>query len=564
MLFKMSSVEKRATFSQVQLENGLHQAVALAAMTLLITAHRAIMNTGFTLRQSGLSTDAMISLIIGAITCTWTTLVIISGLLIGDEPCRTSFEQCTARLAYAPWLMQVLFIFWLFAWFDELLYLKSKDIISTLDDQTSEPESRTKRPQVTITAIDGDQPDPESRIKRSHPLGIKTALARFMGRRRWRIWKMECSHGPLNWSGSTDWKFRWGLYCTIGMIVFVVSYGAIKQKLYTVGLLGIVGLVLFIFGAAGANKYAAAPHIYTADTLRVMLHTRHREGTVYILPIKNRGFDAVWSPKIECEHRALDEAFERSMSSEEPRQERLGHLSSVLASFNSSTDLTAEEIQNLATWLYEPERSPNMRKIACTRASGLHLISYSLMYALWHAEYLVFMRSNELDPATKKMMGTLRNPRTTGLDLDRESRQIGSRRGLEGYQDAVRYIYRLFDEEVDEKAIRPTSKPPKASSILSPCPDTIEEYVARLWDYCFLKHESTFAALYAFTLQWVEDIGNDVANGWHGFPLRARDRDGDIVSWHIIWRQAWYAVVISQLTSMSPIILSAFIAGILQ
>lgn len=338
----MSTIDKRgSTFSQIQLEHGLHQAVALAAMTLLINAPRAIMNTGFVPRQKGLSTDALISLMIGAITCIWTTLVIVSGLFMRDRPCRLGFEECAARLAYAPWMMQILFLFWLFAWFDELLYLRSKAVID---------------------AIDSDHMDPESRAKRPHPVRIETAFARLLGRRRWRIWKMECSQGSLNWLGSTDWRFRWALYVAIGLPVFVVSYGAIRQRLYTVGLLSIVGLVLFIVGAAGANRYASAPHIYTADTLRVMLHTRHREGTVDILPSKDRGFDAVWSPKIEYEHRALDEATDQMLFSDEPLRWQSRPLSTVLAAFNSNTILSTEEIRHLASWLYELERNPLCRK----------------------------------------------------------------------------------------------------------------------------------------------------------------------------------------------------------
>jgi hypothetical protein len=80
--------KRGVTFSSVNVENGLHQAVALAAMTLLVTAHRAIMNTGFTLQRRGLSTDAIISFTVGLITLTWTTLVIMSGLFIGQRPCR--------------------------------------------------------------------------------------------------------------------------------------------------------------------------------------------------------------------------------------------------------------------------------------------------------------------------------------------------------------------------------------------------------------------------------------------------------------------------------------------
>jgi hypothetical protein len=141
--------------------------------------------------------------------------------------------------------------------------------------------------------------------------------------------------------------------------------------------------------------------------------------------------------------------------------------------------------------------------------------------------------------------------RYSGLILRTDSQQIGSRPGLGGYQDAVRYVYKLFNQPVDQNALNAASKPPKTSVILDPCPDTIEEYFAQLWTYCFQNKESTLAALFMFTMIRQSDIGNDVENGGHAYPLRPQDRNGDIVSWHIIWRQAWYGAVIAQLTSMS-------------
>jgi hypothetical protein len=186
------------------------------------------------------------------------------------------------------------------------------------------------------------------------------------------------------------------------------------------------------------------------------------------------------------------------------------------------------------------------------------------MVSLRHAEYLVFMQRHLVDPDISKLIGTLRSSRGTGMDLEKGGRQIGTKPGLEGYQEAIRYVYSLFNESPDENALVPASVPPETSEILPTCPDTIEEYVAALWSHCIGTQESTFAALYAFCCYWEFDIGNDVTNGWHHFPLRSRDREGDMVSWHVIWRQAWFSGVIAQLTSMSPIILSAFVAGVLQ
>jgi len=347
-------------------------------------------------------------------------------------------------------------------------------------------------------------------------------------------------------------------------ISLVVGYAAIKQEQYTIGLLTIVGVILFIVGASGDNKYATAPHLYTSDTLRVMLHTRHKEGTSYILPDRTRGFDAVWGPKIESENRAIDEAVEKFEADGGYAKGKHIPMAKVLVAFNAATELSIDDVNNLAGWLYEPENHPSMCRLACDRASGINLIALSIASSLCHAEYLVFMRHNVIDPSFAKRAGFLRAPGGSGVNLGKREKQIGSKPGLEGYQEVVRYIYRLLGQPVDESALNPSSSCPKSSTILDPCPDTIEDYVAQLWEYCFTMEETTFAALSVFTTHYMADIGNDPENGFHRFPLRVKDREGDIVTWHIIWRQAWYGAVISQLTSMTPIIFSAFIAGVLQ
>jgi hypothetical protein len=501
------------------------------------------MNTGFTLRRHGLSTDAVVSLVVGLIATIWSTLVVTSGIFIGQRPCLNGFEVCLARLAYAPWIINLLFVFWTIAYVHELLYMRSNERKGKIFD--SEDEESTGTPKEP------------------------SRMDRMICSNQHRLWRMKSSRGALDWSGSVDWKFKWAMYLTMMVVIGITAFGAIRTRLYTVGMLNLVGLALFILGAGGSNKYTAAPHMYATDMLRVVLDTRHKEGTVYILPYNQRGFDAVWSPKIDYEYREVDEGS--SLSSQpnaEVKARQRGHLKDFsirLAAFNSATETTAAAIHDLATWLYIPESAPKaMKRIACLRAPGIHLLGHSLMSALWHAEYLVFMQRHLLDPDLARMVGTLRSSKTTGMDIERGARQIGNRPGLEGYQEAVRYVYRLFNEPIDSNALVPTSTPPTTSEVVPVCPKTIEEYVAALWDHCMSTQESTFATLYAFSYFWILDIGNDAMHGWHGFPLRCRDREGDIVSWHVIWRQAWYGAVIAQLTSMSPIILSAFVAGILQ
>ncbi|KAF2454906.1 hypothetical protein BDY21DRAFT_381168 [Lineolata rhizophorae] len=563
---------RTSTFSEVEIEHGLHQAAALASMTLLITAHRAIMNTGFTLRQKGLSTDAIISLTIGGLTCIWTTLVIVSALFLDEQPCRHGFQQCAARLAYVPWIIQIVFLFWLIAYTDEILFLRwknfmrSQDAAASQNHSGSEPSASTRvQPNATATVQEAGSGDVESSVP--GPSTKKRSILQLLKKDRFRIWYMDSSQGPFNWAGSLHPVFRWAIYGTVGVAVLVPSYAAIREQLYTIGLLNLVGVVLFTVGAAGANNYPTAPHIYTADTLRVMLHTRHMEGTSYILPCSYRGFDAVWGPKIEAENRALDQAVEKAAEAADSEASLAGrpvNYDAVLAAFKASTQLSRTDVTRLAEWLYEPESQPQMRRLACVRAPGLNLIATNVILSLWHAEYLVFMSLGTLPSRIRKKAALLRGARRTGLDLDQSAGQIGAKPGIEGYREAARYVYRLLGEPVDDGALFPGSNPPASSVVLEPCPDTTEEYFARLWDHCFVKSESTFAALCAFCWFRQADIGNDVPKGWHGFPLRAWDRDGDIVSWHIMWRQAWYIAVIAQLTSMSPIILSAFVAGILQ
>jgi hypothetical protein len=60
------------------------------------------------------------------------------------------------------------------------------------------------------------------------------------------------------------------------------------------------------------------------------------------------------------------------MQSSEESWSESGQLSAVLASFNSSTDLSREEVRQLVGWLFEPDRFPAMQRLACT---GIHLIS---------------------------------------------------------------------------------------------------------------------------------------------------------------------------------------------
>lgn len=69
--------------------------------------------------------------------------------------------------------------------------------------------------------------------------------------------------------------------------------------------------------------------------------------------------------------------------------------------------LGVQELETLATWLYL-EPGVGKRKMKCSRAHETHLIGRDLMYALCHAEYLVFMGQGKLSAALQGKIGMLR------------------------------------------------------------------------------------------------------------------------------------------------------------
>jgi hypothetical protein len=154
--------------------------------------------------------------------------------------------------------------------------------------------------------------------------------------------------------------------------------------------------------------------------------------------------------------------------------------------------------------------------------------------------------------------------RSGGLDPGADDvPTIGYKPGFEGYEEAVRYVYKLFDQPVDDQALSFTNcDPPKYSSALSKSPTSIDEYVAELWDSSCTHSESTFSALYMFTLVWSVELGN--VNGFHLFPLRCRSRNGDLISQQIVWRQAWYCGIIAQLMAASPGLFVAYVVDYLR
>ncbi|KAJ2989691.1 hypothetical protein NUW58_g3339 [Xylaria curta] len=323
---------------------------------------------------------------------------------------------------------------------------------------------------------------------------------------------------------------------------------------------------IFFFGGTPRHPYNDASHSYSDDVLRVVLPTSHHEGTVYQLPSVDRGFDAIWSPKIANEHLEADGEmmvlFQHMRSNRWMPSEPLERLRRTLAQFRQRVVLSRGQAQLLADWIYvdKPRLGGTARSIACSRAPGVHLVGRDLMYALCHAEYLVFMSQRALDEETRSKLVRLRLGSRTGAGVKEHGRTVGYLPGLEGYREAAAYVYSIFDIPVDEEALNFSCPPPSFSTALGKAPTSIDEYVSELWELSKEHCESTFTALYFFTTVWFMELGN--VNGFHIFPLRCRTTDGDLVSQEMMWRQIWYSGCFAQLVAVSTILFGAFVAGV--
>lgn len=481
--------------------------------------HRILLNRGFIIKRSGLSTDSIVVLVVGFTATLWT---VTTAVLRESSETDSPYEKTLAGLrsaSQAPLIIQVLFVFWFAAW------------IVAVSPGRSESSDET----------------------------------------RVGFWRLSCSTGPFDWFSSVSPRFLLSFCIVLIPIVVATSIAALLQGLVVPGILNLLGLAIFFASGSGHNPYVNSSHRYAGDMLRIALPTSHPEGTVYVLPNAGFGMDAVWSPKVPNEHIEADSQamalFQSMRSGRWSLKEPLERIRTIVASYHARTVLGASQLEDLACWLYlqSPNDNKNMSTIRCHRAAGVHLIGRDLMYALCHAEYLVFMGQQRLSPQSRDQLGLLRLMKRSGASStgSTEPKTVGFTPGVEGYREAVQYIYNLFNEPLDESAVGfGPGNYPTFSPALSKAPTSTIEYVGDLWDVCLEHTESTFTALYMFTTVWFIEVGN--TNGFHIFPLRCRSRQGDLVSQHIVWRQAWYCGLIAQLVTTSPVLFSAFVGGYLR
>ncbi|KAF2232367.1 hypothetical protein EV356DRAFT_534662 [Viridothelium virens] len=483
--------------------------------------HRTLLHRGFLLKRNGLSTNSQIGFFIGGTATAWFITSWIASVPPRDDSDR--MMHFLFRLTDAPVLVETIFLCWFLGWADANLAMRTDE-------------------------------------------------------KHFHFWSLRLLSDPFDWQSGVTKPFLWTIYLFVTISVSIQGIAAMFIGNYTSAVLNIIGLGVFLTSGAGNNPYVGAPHWYTGDMVRVILPTSHHQGTVYVLPSQGHGFDAVWSPKVAAEHREADsqamELFHTMRTGTWGHHLPLASLRKTLANFYGRLRMTPQQCWSLAAWLYEDtpgafdtaSAAGVKRTIECIRAPGTHLIGRDLMYALCHAEYIVFMSQGSLPARLRARIGRIRLMKRSGMMPTEisDGHTIGYLPGLEGYRDAVRYIYRLFALPVDASALDFAQiSPPRQSIALGGRSCTsAEQYAADLWDLSCEHSESTFSALYFFTAVWFMEIGN--IGGFNILPFRARSFDGDLTSQQIVWRQVWYTAVIAQLIAASPILYAAFVTGLLR
>ena len=494
----------------------LRVAGPLAIMLTLGLLHRSLRTRGFTFRGRKASTDLLAAALTFVAINLWTLLNLVPLLLAMYQTRFSSlsfFDNMTAA-ATVPWIAELFSLYWLI---DYLIFARYENDRSGSDQMAG-------------------------------------------------LWKMDCSNGPFGWRESIrPWALNF-LFLIMASVIISFSLLAIYQGIILHGVLNIVAFVLFFKSALPHNKYNDSPHRYDGDMLRVVLPTSHLEGTVYVLPSRKTKFRAVWSPKIKAEHHQTDSEIMILFSSMRSRSfslsEPLRRLRITLSAYNEKVTLSNQQLIDLAEWLLRKQNSAITNPAyLINRQPKAHLIGRDLMYALAHAEYLVFVRRDALPETLRDSLDLLREPRRSGgLRVVESVRTVGYREGIDGYQDAVRYIYDLCSVEMDFIALHPPEMVLPVSSILGRRPSSVEDYVGSIWNLCIDYSESTFSALYMFCCIWFVENGN--VGGFHIFPFVCQSHQGDDLARQVIWRQGWYECVLAQLIASSPLIAFGFAAGL--
>lgn len=198
-------------------------------------------------------------------------------------------------------------------------------------------------------------------------------------------------------------------------IVLTTSIGAFKDGQYTISVLNIAGaIIVLLFSFYRTDIYHDSPQKYAADNIRIPLATELDPSIVYILPSKNRDFDAIYSRRLQSEYTARDKAKDpelcysgpKKWKGEEEQEKEAYAMRRLIADHSKNiAPLTFEEVEFLGEWLCgnHSERCRNPR-----RRPKVSLIGRELMMALLHSEKLVFRIKRKLKQGLRKKVSELR------------------------------------------------------------------------------------------------------------------------------------------------------------
>lgn len=264
--------------SDVDFQKSVHLSVALAGMVLLLCFELHIRQQGYKLSRAWFkSTDDWMWIGMGVVSIVWTSTIFVSAWLWEENdsnPCRQDFRSahCAGRLAFAPWILVGVFLWWLLRAFGHVCWRSWNRKHSPNKDSFVGPNRSL---------------DHHHHTERKN----RGRLARFRTTKVWYnffepLLVFILISGPVGWT----------------------TAGAFRSHLYTLGFLSAAALVFLGYALLDFKYHLILPHHYAMDDIRCALLTPLEKGIVYVLPSRGYGFDAVYCPRLESEQAVLEPA----------------------------------------------------------------------------------------------------------------------------------------------------------------------------------------------------------------------------------------------------------------
>jgi hypothetical protein len=536
---------------------------------LLITGwHINVM--GITLARAWYrSTDVQIWLIMGLTSMAWTTSVLISAFTISPglesppsilnakpdrlpPPCKNGGSwECYARLGFIPWILIVVFTWWLISYG---LNVKFKRIKLNACMYT------VRRVSIVVVAL---------------ALLVFTTTGALQ-RHLYALGVLNLAAGLLVWHAVKLDYFYLDVQHFSDMDDIRIPITSPRDS-----------CIVYVLPSKGHGFEAA---------FSCKIKSEHKVLEDSISSLEPLGISNDWS--LEGCRAAMNKVV-------------LSRLESVNV-FADAYD-RSRELTHLAHWLYdeEPElaqanedqgkemKTDDQRKKTQTGVPGAVLaegryntidgkclVGRDLVMAMLHWERLVFENRSLLYDNLQNRVWTLRSLKFggsngEGYDNSEESGNthnlIGSHeadeKGFTGLEAAVEKLYRALDRNhVREipfsfsRLFPENDEAPTNSILFHKCGfRNLKAYSEKLWERCWEVDPSTFGALYLWTAVWYIDVGNKY--NIHIAPLQPNKSNDSgytnyMTRWRMKWRHPWYTSVVCQLIVLLPTVLGNFLATV--